>query len=105
MDCLDIIFTTIMAFLCMPSVLGNLFKMGTKTQNALIHAVLFSLLFSFYMYSMNRKMEGFTKNGESDAFYKNAYHKCMRKNSPPFMGSISDTINYCLNNISSRFVK
>ena len=113
MNCVAFVFAIVISFLCMPSVVGRVFKTGTKMQNGFVHAVIFSILFILYLYwsgsSMeywtDSSMEGFTINGEPDAFYQSAYDKCMRINSPPFMGSVSDTINYCLNNISSRFVK
>ena len=55
---------------------------------------------------MELTTEGFySKNMDDESFYQRAYNKCMSKNSPPFMGSVSDTINYCLNNISNRFCK
>lgn len=51
---------------------------------------------------MESTTEGFTQKHDDESFYQRAYNNCMRKNSPPFMGSVSDTTNYCLNNISNR---
>ena len=77
----------------------------TKHSIALTKSLLFSILFFMYLNLMKSTTEGFIKKHDDDAFYQRAYNKCMSKNSPPFMGSASDTINYCLNNISNRFVK
>ena len=106
MDCIDFLVVIILSFLCMPSVLCRILKSGSKIQNAMIHAFIFSVLLCLYFTLMgDSNTEGFTKNGLPDNHYKNSYDKCIRTNAPPFMGSISDTVNYCLNRISSRFVK
>jgi hypothetical protein len=105
MDLTDFLFLFALSFLCTPGMLFRLPLRGSKLVVAIVHALVFSILLFAYNAMKYRSPEGFTQNGRNDSIYDDAFDKCMNVNSPPFMGSVSDTINYCLNRISSRFVK
>lgn len=102
MNCYDFVFIILFAILSMSLMLQHIPYIKTKYSIALTKAFLFSILFFMYLNIMESTTEGFTQKHDDESFYQRAYNNCMRKNSPPFMGSVSDTTNYCLNNISNR---
>jgi len=105
MELIGFLILIALSFLCTPGVLFKVSVRESKMAVAFVHAMLFSALYFTYDFIANRYTEGFTQNGDPDYVYKKEFDKCITVNSPPFIGSASDTINYCLNRISSRFVK
>lgn len=93
----------LLAFLLMPKMFVKI-PVKNILIVALIHAVMYSVIFHF-IHIYFPKREGYANNIPFFSQSDKVFDYCMSVNRPPFMGSLSDTINHCLDRISgSKYV-
>lgn len=88
----------LLAFLLMPKMFVKI-PIKNILIVAVLHAVIYAVAFHFiHMYLPKR--EGYANNVPFFSQSDKVFEYCMSVNRPPFMGSLSDTINHCLDRIS-----
>ena len=93
-----LIYLCVIAYTTQP---GVIFKVPFKSPIlvALTHALLFIALLAVAKPAFVEQ-EGYANNVPFNQNASTVYDYCMSVNRPPFMGSIRDTINHCLDRIS-----
>jgi hypothetical protein len=93
-----LIYLCVLSYITQP---GVVFKAPFKNPVlvALTHALLFIALLALVKPLFTEK-EGYANNVPFNQNASTVYDYCMNINRPPFMGSIRDTINHCLDRIS-----
>ena len=69
--------------------------------DAFVRTCLFFILLLVIDLALAQK-EGYTNSQSLFKDPQESYDSCIETNRPPFMGSMNDTINYCLNRISGQ---